>query len=272
MLRIVSLIILLLVGCNAAIAQTVPFKLHDGYLIVAQCSVANRPNLTAVIDTGVSETVIDVNLARTLGLKLRSDTAVFVNKEAAVWAVAIPQVQLGPIKVDSLAGIAADLSALKPRFGIRPDLLIGMDLLHRSSFTIDYKSRLLTFGTVQALTHQARVVEDPRFLTLDATVSGQALRLQLDTGINGILLYAGRSKITRKPELVGAHVMGISESSSVQAAESEVRIGSWRSRGDSVSLVDGDPASGYFDGLLGAKILTSRRIAIDFDKGLVYGD
>lgn len=269
MRRFLTLIVLLAVGTAAA--QTLPFKLHDGYLIRVQCSAAGRPNLTAVIDTGVSETVIDLSLAKRLGLQLRSDKAVFVNKEALVWAVTIPQVELGPVTADSLDGIAADLSALKAKLGVHPNLLIGMDLLHRSNFEIDYKARVLTFGTVPVLGHQAKLSPNERFAIVDSTISGRAVRLQVDTGLNGILLYAKRLAFNDRG-LAGAHLMGVSESSAVQAADAEVRIGSWRSRGTAISVLDTDPAAGYFDGLLGARALTSRRIAFDFRNEMVSWD
>lgn len=269
--RIITVV--LFVACSIlASSQTLPFKLHDGYLVVAKCSAAGRPELTAIIDTGVSETVIEVALARNLGLELHSDKAVFVDKEAAVWAVSIPQVQLGPIQVDSLAGIAVDLSGLKGRLGIHPDLLIGMDLLHHSSFTIDYKLRLLTFGTAPVLAHDAKLRPDLRFVLVDSTTSGKALRLQIDTGLNGILLYATRLGIGSNALRAGAHMMGVSASSPVQQVAAEVRIGSWRSRGTPISVLDGDPAQGYFDGMLGARALTSRRIAFDFENGIVSWD
>lgn len=265
-------VVLFLTCSIAALSQTLPFKLHDGYVIVAKCSAAGRPDLTAIIDTGVSETVIDVALARTLGLALHSDQAVFVDKEAAVWAVSIPQVQLGPVTADSLAGIAADLSRLKETFGIHPDLLIGMDLLHRSSFIVDYKLRLLTFGSASALVHEAKLSEDSRFVLVDSTISGKTLRLQVDTGLNGILLYAKRLSLESPAFRAGAHMMGVSASSAVREVDAEVRIGSWRSRGTPISLLDGEPAQGYFDGMLGARTLTSRRIAFDFERGMVYWD
>lgn len=268
MRRFVTLILLFAVG--TAVAQTLPFKLYDGYLVTVQCSAAGHPNLTAVIDTGVSETVIDLSLAKRLGLQLRSDKAVFVNKEAAVWAVIVPQVELGPITADSLDGIAADLSALKGKLGVHPDLLIGMDLLHRSNLVIDYKARVLTFGTIASLSHQAKLSPNERFAIVESTISGKAVRLQVDTGLNGILLYKRVAFNDRGP--AGAHLVGVSDTSAVQAGDAEVRIGSWRSRGTEISVLDTDPAAGYFDGLLGAKALTSRRIAFDFRDEMVSWD
>lgn len=269
MRRFVTLILLFAAGTAAA--QTLPFKLYDGYLVTVQCSAAGRPNLTAVIDTGVSETVIDLALARSLGLQLRSDKAVFVNKEAAVWAATIPQIELGPITADSLDGIATDLSALKGKLGVHPDLLIGMDLLHRSNFEIDYKSHLLTFGAVPMLTHQAMLSGNERFVLVDSTISGKAVRFQVDTGLNGILLYAKRLVFNDRGQS-GAHLMGVSDSSALRATDAEVRIGAWRSRGSPISVLDTDPAAGYFDGLLGARALTSSRIAFDFRNEKVFWD
>src|SRR5262249_2921890 len=157
----------------------VPFQLHRGHIIVAKCSIGGLNDLTAIIDTGASETVLDIAWARKLRLAFEPDSATFISHQAKVWAVTIPALELGPIRADHLPGIAADLSSLRAELGFRPQVVIGMDVLHRSSFVIDYQSHRLVFflepqfqvpqGAVPKLAHSAALI-------FDNSVSGDASR------------------------------------------------------------------------------------------------
>src|SRR5438270_226534 len=143
-------------------AQTVEFKLHDGYLIVAKCSIGGLQDLTAIVDTGVTETAIDMRVVKRLGLSTASDTATVGIHNRQVRAVSIPEVVFGPLKAESLAGIAIDLSYLRHQLGVRADVLIGMDLLRQQSFLIDYKAKHITFGPVPHLSHSAPLISVDR--------------------------------------------------------------------------------------------------------------
>src|SRR5262249_26757048 len=168
--------------------------------------VGDLTDLTAIIDTGASETVLDIALARKLRLALEPDSATFISHQAKVWAVTIPALELGPIRADHLPGIAADLSSLTAELGFRPQVVIGMDVLHRSSFMIDYQSHRLVFlletqfqvpqGAVPQLAHSAPLISDNslsgagrRFAVIEASIAGQTVRLQVDSGFEGLLLY-----------------------------------------------------------------------------------
>jgi len=258
----------LLASACAVVAESVPFELRGGYLIVARCSAANTPDLTAILDTGVTETVVDIALARRLNLQMHPDSAIFVNGEGSVQAVSIPLVRLGPLEAESIAGIAVDLSGLKTNFGIHPDLLIGMDLLKRSSVTVDYKSRLLTFGPIPPMAHTAPLIEGSRLPLITAAAFGQAVRLQIDTGINGLVLYANRFRMAENSHEIGARLVGVSRTMYVQRTDVDLRIGDCRERQIAASVIENSAVS-EFDGLIGAPAFAKRRLAFDFEKMLV---
>lgn len=257
--------------------DVVPFKLNKGHLIVVTCSVGGLPELTAIVDTGVTETVLDIGLARRLGLATQDDQATFLTQVSKVWAVSIPGLQLGPLRAERLAGIAVDLSSLTAKLGIRPQVLIGMDLLRRASFTIDYKARQLVFGVAQTLPHGAHLAgsgTDLRFAVIETTVSGRPLRLQVDSGFNGVLVYADRmgdlsswvgrgSRIARADQSMFAH--------SFNALQ--VQIGDWRPQHADVTVADRESRDfDGFDGMIGTQVLSRRRVAFDFEKQMVYWD
>jgi len=269
--RIGKIVPTILFACALA-AQSLPIQLRRDYLIVAKCSVADTPGFTAVIDTGVSETVIDIALARRLGLQTHTDRATFVSGESTVQAVSIPSVRLGPVRADSLAGIAVDLSRLDRDFGIHPDLLIGMDLLRGANFTIDYKSHVLTFGRISALTHAIPLAQDSRLPLIVSKVSGRNIRLQIDTGLNGLVLYADRFGFGQTLHELGAHLAGLSQAISVQDADVDLQLGDWLERHITASVIPNVSAITEFDGLLGARAFAKHRLAFDFERMIVAWD
>jgi len=251
-------------------AQTVPFELHQGFLIVSRCSVGDLRNLTAVVDTGVTETTLDLRVAKRLALTMRREDATVGTRSAAVEAVSIPKIEFGPLRAEKLSGIAADLSPLTHKMGIRPDILVGMDLLGLSKFVIDYKAKTMVFGEVPLLKYSAPMVAEAHLLLLEAVVDGRGLRFQIDTGFNAILVYGGK---LRSSPLEGLDSPNSAFGIPLRARPSyirELKIGTWRAKGITAYVTDeapsGDPG---FDGLLGPAALGVRRLAFDFENHTV---
>ena len=253
-----------------ASSQTVSFELHDDFLIVSKCTIGTLQNLVAVIDTGVTETTLDLRIAKRLSLSMRPEAASFGTRNVVVQAVSIPKIELGPLRSEHLSGIAGDLSPLTHSMGIRPDVLIGMDLLGMSKFLIDYKAKTITFGTVPSLPHSATLLPGRRFALLDATADGKMLRFQVDTGLNAVLIYGG--KLCASAVLQSdSHEAALGLVLRAQLAEiREFQIGGWKTKGFPAYVTDeipgGEPG---FDGLLGPKALGVRRLAFDFERHIL---
>ncbi|HWY70839.1 MAG TPA: retropepsin-like aspartic protease [Terriglobales bacterium] len=253
-----------------ACTQTVSFELHQGFLIVSKCSVGNLRNLTAVIDTGVTETTLDLRVAKRLSLTMRPDAATVGTRSANVQAVSIPRIEFGPLRSESLSGIAADLSPLTYRMGIRPDVLIGMDLLGTSKFIIDYKAKTITFGETPLLKHSARLLPETRLALLDATADAKSLRLQIDTGFNAILIYGGKLRASPLQEL-DSHSAAFGLRLNAQPAfVGELQIGDWKGKRVTAYVTDEVPAGAPgFDGLFGPTALGIRRLAFDLESHII---
>jgi predicted aspartyl protease len=257
--------------------QPVPFRLEKGYLIVTKCSIADLPDLTAIVDTGATETVVDSAITQRLQLPSKPDRATFIAAEGPVQSAILPSLSFGPIRINSLSIIATDLSGLTGQFGFRPDVLIGMDVLHRSSFAIDYKSRILKFErSSSSFSHAAALVDGERFALVDAVVSGQRTRLQLDTGLLGLVMYRDESqrKMPAQSSDMPATLSGVSESFSARTrGGQQLHVGNWSAYQVPVALIDrGSHTFGGFAGLLGARTLTSHRLYLDFANMMVYWD
>lgn len=275
MKRVILLVFIALGASSSygAADESVPFRLYRGYFIVVRCSVS-KENVTAIIDTGVSETVADMRLVKRLSLPTWADSATFLTKDAEVRGVSIPDIHIGPVKIEKLDGIAADLSALAHEIGVRPDILIGMDVLHRANFVIDYHARVLTFGAHQVTPHGASLAPGSRFAVIDSTVLGKKLRLQVDTGFSTLLLYGSHMDRLANLKDTGTRVVGVGLESRVRTIElPEVQVGDWRGSHVRVSVIDDAPSEPVgFDGLLGPRVLGARRVAFDFENRMLFWD
>jgi predicted aspartyl protease len=267
------LLLLWLAFSISASGQKIDFKLHSYYLIVAKCSVESERDLTAIVDTGVTETVIDLKLVKRLSLATRPDTATFGTRDARVQAVSISNISFGPLHADELAGIAADLSYLTHQFGVRPDLLIGMDLLRQATFLIDYRKKQIVFGPIPQMAHSAALLPDARLLLVEAAVDSQKLRLQIDTGINGIFIYGGRLHIVPLTSL-NSHAGAIGATANSQLLIlPHLQIGDWRGNQIAAAMTDDSPAGlTEFDGLLGPTGIGVHRVGVDWGNRIITWD
>jgi predicted aspartyl protease len=246
--------------------QAVPFELNNGFLIVSKCTIGGLRNLAAVVDTGVTETTLDLRIAKRLALTMRPEAASVGTRNGTVQAVSIPAIEFGPLRSDGLSGIATDLSPLTYRMGIRPDVLIGMDLLKLRKFVIDYKSKTITFGEIPSLKYTSRLLLEERLALLEVVLDGKRLRLQIDTGFNAVLVYGGKLHSSPLQEF-DSHTTTFGIPLRAQPAYvQELQIGGWKIKRVSAYVTDEAPTGNPgFDGLFGPAAVGIRRIAFDFE-------
>lgn len=263
-------VLLGLVLSASALGQTVEFKLHQGYLIVTKCSVGSLHDLVAVVDTGVTESVIDSRIAKILALPTSPDTATLGTHDSRAEAVLIPNLKFGPLYAESLAGIAIDLSYLTREFGIRPDILIGMDMLGRESFLIDYKAKKIVFGSPPLMAHSAPLRPGKRLLLVEAAAGKKVLRLQVDTGFNAILIYGGIIPAVPQPTPSARTNLAGRGTDSQLISLPQLQIGNWRGRQIAAAVTDDAPRDDPgFDGLFGPVSIGVHRITFDFEKSVM---
>jgi predicted aspartyl protease len=253
-------------------SNDLPFQLFRGYLALVQCSIKDQPDLMAIIDTGTTETILDLKFVQRLALASRPDSATSLTSDTPALAVSIPDLRLGPVRVQKLDGIAMDLSAIGRELGVHPDVVIGMDVLHRTNFTIDYSSRVIRFNNPEALAHCAAIAPSGRFVLVDSHVLGKLVTLKLDTGFNGLLVYGNRVGSLTQPASSEGRIAGVAQASSVRNVDSpEVRVGDWHASHLAVAVIASAPRDlSLYDGLLGPRLLGAKRIAFDFDHRVLY--
>ena len=156
--------------------------------------------------------------------------------------------------------------------GVRIDAIVGLDVLARTSFGIDYRVRRVSFAPALRESAVAKLEIVWPFVTVRMTIEGQQVRLLVDTGSPDLVLF----KTRMPPALSGAPWKG---DKTVTYASGEVRLRrlELRKAGLGAEQWDTLPAwvldrvpDGYpraIDGVLGVLALGCQRVQFDFDKG-----
>ena len=244
----------------------VPFKLYRDYAIVVRGSVGERDKLNFIIDTGSSSTVVDASLAHKLGLALSARKLSVFERTVVVDEAVLPSLRLGPLEVGPLSVVVQNLASLRDIFSVRVDAIVGIDVLSRSSFTVDYQRRKLIWGPAERLPNAVSC--DPRFPypTMPLLIGNRTLNVYLDTGAQELALFENRTGPVAMQVVHEETRTTLTGPVVVKTAELyEVSLGatSWPRRQG--TLMNGS----LFDGTLGPRWLGVKRIRFDVEHKVV---
>ncbi len=247
--------------------HNVPVEIDRGYLILAPVTCSAFTNLTFIVDTGADRTVIGERLAGDLRLLTRPAVVGLVNRNAVAKLGMLSDFELGPIHVSDVEVFVKDLSALSRSLQKNVDGIVGMDVLRKSSFEIDYQTRQIRFGGVRRLRHATTFDFGQALVAVDLRVRSKPLRMVIDTGSSALVIFANRAEdvalrrsstprsaanlagdYMREPALIGDLILAGDDLGSQTAF-----------------LVSNHNNVTDFDGLLGPPVLGFRQVAFDFE-------
>ena len=267
-------------GTKASQLGTVPsedsvelrFKLHDGYLIVAEGRIGPHKHLKFALDTGATHSVLRSELAKGLGLATRSARMVNLDRVMNQELSEIPDFQLGPLHVPQLPMMLNSLDYLRST-GVQVDAVIGLDVLHLRSFNVDFVQRKIVFGAALVLGSTAALESAEMYLTVEAQMLNRPVRLVLDTGVPTILLYRDRMG-DRLPNLRVERVIRGASASGAAPLE-VVTLPPMQLNGRQLDrravLLKNSPEGVLtrVDGYLSLAALGARRFSLDFEKNVM---
>jgi hypothetical protein len=218
-------------------------------------------------------TMVDKRVARKLAVHVEggAEFVAFGKKSQTLTAV-LPDVRIGPLSAGQVTAGVGDLSFLH---GV--DAVVGLDVLSRSSFSIDYEKRQLVFGPVAARQGSIPLEATPPFLTVQLAVSGRPVRLLVDTGSRRLVLFERRVHDRLPPmqlhgELLMYHLSGTSRLDRVilpllgLGGSTIERVEGFLSD----ASVDHYPAG--IDGVLGLRVLAPKHAGFDFERNRLAFD
>jgi hypothetical protein len=254
-----------------------PFKLYRGYTIVVRASVGRLEKLNFIVDTGAVPSVIDKRIAGKLRLVGKADQLLVFSATLQAERVVLPDVLLGPIETGPQPVLVEDLSPFSQALGTPIDGMVGLDILGRRSFTLDYASKQITFGVAEPSDFAHAVpfeVNATGYVTVEAKVQGRFVRLMVDTGTADFVLFrtGGCDQMTGVRVLSQKSMANLGGGFKVLTAElTDATLGPLNLRGRHVSLMDVSPATPPdLDGLLGIRYLELTRLAFDFEHGIMF--
>jgi predicted aspartyl protease len=248
--------------------ERLKFRLGDGYQVIAHGAIGRLDRLNLLIDTGSIPSMVDGRIAKALGAEITEAESVVFDHKIHVRSATLANVRVGPILADSVLASVGDLSYLGDS---HIDAIVGLDVLTRSSFSIDYDHRLLTFGAITASDPYADLDAIPPFLTVRVSCGGSRFRLLVDTGSRHIVLFEQRVSNRASYVRVGGekllyHMAGTSRLQRVLLPRLEVGSLTLTRREGLLSSADVHHYPSDIDGILGVRAIVSTRVDFDFER------
>ena len=220
-----------------------------------------------MLDTGTTYTIIDRKLAKRLGLSQRPSQVINLDRAVRVQRTELSDLQLGPIHLHNFAVIVADLGYFAS-YATHVDAVIGLDMLRRNNFTVDYAARRVYFGTPAKSAFGVTMTANPVCLTVPVEIGGRSFRLLVDTGVKELVLYEARTR-SRIPALrINGEAYGLSlegRVASKMASLPATKLGTAEIE-RTAFLVNGPDKNTLpgVDGYLGTAALNAHRVTFDF--------
>ena len=260
---------------QSAAKAEIPFQLYNGNLIIVKATIGRIKNVNMILDTGTSPSAITQDLADRLKLWGKTESLQTLNGTIQTQSLILPSIQIGPVSADSIRVVVQDLSFMERSLGISLGGIAGLDILSTGSFTIDYRRKKIVFGPIAPSEKAVRFETQQPFLTVKVMIEGQAVRLLVDSGTWGLLVYRNRLQTT--PEQLrldsNASISSPGGMTHVRWLRAGLLLGKDNLGAHNVAIadVDSDPQND-FDGLLGFAKMGFRKVSFDFENGLFGWD
>ena len=165
----------------------IPFRLIENQVVVA-ILLGGRGPFTSLLDVAVEPSVVDLALARELGLPLDEtapgEAAGQGAGSATFYPSELPDLRLGEHLVGSIEAVAADLSPFGAKLGRPLHAILGQSFFEGRIVQFDYPHRLLKLDPSPAEDGVSLPIEGAEDLTpvVPVSVNGRSVPVVLDTG------------------------------------------------------------------------------------------
>ena len=245
-----------------------PVRLYGGYLVIAEGTIGNLGKLNFLVDTGACPSVVDQKISHDLKLAAQPERVNLWNKSVEARRVFLPSLSLGPVRVESIPVLAEDLSFLEKALGFKVHAIVGLDVLRRSSFTINYKTKEILFGTPESLTYSVPFETDTPVVTVRMEFHDRRVRMVVDSGGPDLTLFRSRVSEPTGLQTLGTETVadagGRFQRTKVRIPE--LYLGKELVGAQTAFVVDDRKDDGDdFDGVLGVRGLQFWKVAFDFE-------
>jgi hypothetical protein len=192
-----------------------------------------------------------------------------LHKNLPAQYVTVGEVHFGSIRAIGLPMVVLDLARFERLLGIRIDAIVGLDIMARQDFGIDYTRLRITLGLSSSTQHvmpiEILTSVDAPYWVVPINLAGHIFRVLLDTGANQLALFAGHDpKEVRDPPGEVTH----------RSMRPLLLIMGDMPRQKQLTMVIDEPpgALQQLDGLFGPTALGITRIEFDWERQLLRWD
>jgi predicted aspartyl protease len=271
---------LLWVGLLSASIQAqneIHFRLIDNWAIVVNGTLAQKSHVDMLIDTGAVPSAIDSRLAKQMGLSGNRSEISVMNRAIAAERVRVPEIRVGQVIGKELEMVAVDLSKISQALGIQIEAVIGLDLLGKQNFTLDYRHRRIEFGKVSTgmVPVRIEVAEEGggMYIVIPVESEGQKWKLLLDTGTKDLMLFdkneRGRlNALPTRARVSNVNAGGGDHLNEIQLPSVSLGTLTRKKQRAYIWPITEDKQHG-FDGVLGPTAFGISAIQFDFRRGMI---
>ena len=244
-------------------------------------SINGAPTV-ALLDSGAQRSVVDLDLARRLGLQsqLAFPVVAFgVGGGSQIGRAVTADVGLSPLTLPSLRLTALTIGPLASAAGLGAPLVLGQDVLGQLAVDIDFPNRRLRFISRGGFHQPAgfKAVSARRrggALVLDVAVGATAIEAILDTGASSALSVSDVTArrlglVDAQPSPVASMVLGGAVNSRMTTASRLTLFG--RTFADvEVQVFPPEAIPGFPQAVLGVESLRDMRVVIDLGSAALF--
>jgi predicted aspartyl protease len=244
--------------------NVVPFSLH-GHLVVVKGAIGDQKDLSLVIDTGASRSVIDSKLAEKMNLVRQTKTVTVYGSPRSFEIVTVPSIALAGRFFPEVSVAVADLSLPDRDEVVAFDGLIGLDVLRQTSISIDFEARTVEVGGCVHSGVSCAYYDKLPFVPVILDVGGERVILSLDTGAAHLILYQNRAegRILVKETGEKREIETLDGKLKLRCAEmQDIRLEETHFESLPAFLLDRRVSEGEPDGVLGVAALGLKRLTL----------
>ena len=249
----------------------IPFTLYNNNLIIVKGTVGPIRGLNLILDTGTTPTSISKSLAKRLKLRGNIEPLQTLNGVIQTESFILPHIEVGAMSADDLRVITQDLGFIEAGLGIPIGGILGLDVLRTHNFAIDYRKKKIFFGVTTAIKNSVHFETQALLMMVKANVEGHDLRLIVDSGTSGLVVFRNRinQTVSALRSSQGTFVATVAGAPQAKFLRTLVTLGGETSE-HVIVIADADLGpENDFDGLLGFADMGFQTVCFDFYNGVL---
>jgi hypothetical protein len=252
-------------------AKSVPVHILGGFLVLAECQIgAELSGQNFILDTGTSPSILNARVARQLGLSLAPAKLTAIGRDAEIAVTTLPQLQLGALRAEATTFLVTDLSDLEHAWQVPIAGILGLDILGKRSFRLDYGRARLEFAEVSNEGIPIGLSQGLNLPIAEVQINGKAFHLLVDTGSDHLVFFT-KPGGTILPPTPGAPLQANSVAGGVLIRQVRPLEFEWSgTRFQQQALFVPGREEPLFDGLMSVRSMGFRSIALDAHSRVIY--